>query len=53
MDGDVAPLGALAVRRIGRRPTLLVVSVLCVGQFLWTLYHERDVLGTGTLTAAS
>ena len=25
-----APLGALVVSRIGRRPTLLIVSVLCV-----------------------
>ena len=25
-------------------PTLMVVSVLCVVQFVWTLVHERDVL---------
>ena len=32
-----APLGAFIVNRIGRTSTLLVVSILCVGQFLWTL----------------
>ncbi len=36
-----APLGALVVSRLGRRPTLLFVSLLCVGQFVWTLVHER------------
>ncbi len=39
-----APLGALVVSRIGRRPTLVVVSALCVLQFIWTLIHERGVL---------
>ena len=33
--------GALVVSRLGRRPTLLFVSLLCVGQFAWTLVHER------------
>ena len=36
-----APLGALVVSRIGRRPALLFVSLLCVAQFAWTLVHER------------
>ena len=36
-----APLGALVVSRIGRRPALFFVSVLCVAQFAWTLVHER------------
>ncbi len=36
-----APLGALVVSRVGRRPTLLFVSLLCVAQFVWTLVHER------------
>jgi len=36
-----APLGALFVSRIGRRPALLFVSLLCVAQFAWTLVHER------------
>ena len=39
-----APLGALVVTRIGRRPTVMVVSALCVIQFFWTLVHERSVL---------
>jgi len=47
-----APLGALVVSRIGRRPTLWVVSVLCVGQFVWTLVHERHNLTIWTFSAA-
>jgi uncharacterized membrane protein YfcA len=47
-----APLGALVVSRMGRRSTLMIVSVLCVAQFAWTLYHERDVI-TGASLAAS
>ena len=39
-----APLGALVVSRVGRRPTLIVVSILCVVQFFWTLMHERAAL---------
>jgi uncharacterized membrane protein YfcA len=40
-----APLGAFIVNRIGRTSTLLVVSILCVGQFLWTLQNEWAALG--------
>lgn len=40
-----APLGVYVVERIGRKPTLLVVAVLCVGQFIWTCYAERAALG--------
>lgn len=40
-----APLGAFAVGLIGRKPTLLFVAVLCVGQFVWTCYAERMALG--------
>ena len=40
-----APLGAFIVDRIGRTSTLLVVSILCVGQFLWTLQNEWGALG--------
>ena len=40
-----APLGALVVNKVGRRPTILVVSALCVIQYFWTLIHERSVLG--------
>lgn len=45
-----APLGVFIVARIGRKPTLLVVAALCVGQFVWTLFNEQKTLGiTGTL----
>jgi hypothetical protein len=44
-----APLGAFMVDLIGRKPTLLFVAVLCVGQFLWTCYTERSALGLGGL----
>lgn len=47
-----APLGALVVHRIGRRPTLVLVSLLCVGQFIWTLVHERAVLTAWNFGAA-
>ena len=43
-----APLGVLIVGLIGRRPTLLFVAVLCVGQFIWTCineYHRLQELG--------
>lgn len=47
-----APMGALVVSQIGRRLTLVIVSVLCVGQFFWTLVHEREVLTTFSVAAA-
>ncbi|HKJ17799.1 MAG TPA: sulfite exporter TauE/SafE family protein [Xanthomonadales bacterium] len=47
-----APLGALVVDRIGRRTTLVLVSSLCVVQFVWTLVHERSVLTTWTIMLA-
>lgn len=47
-----APFGALVVDRVGRRPTLLVVSGLCVLQFVWTLIHERASLDGWSLSAA-
>lgn len=47
-----APLGALVVSRVGRRPTLVFVSLLCVGQFLWTLVHEREALSAWSLGAS-
>lgn len=40
-----APLGVFIVAKIGRKPTLLVVAALCVGQFVWTLFSEQKVLG--------
>ncbi len=40
-----APLGVFIVGLIGRKPTLLFVAVLCVGQFVWTCHDERAALG--------
>ena len=47
-----APLGAFVVTLIGRKPTLFVVAILCVGQFIWTLYSERAILSVFSLLAA-
>lgn len=47
-----APLGAFIVSRIGRRPTLYVVAVLCVGQFLWAMKEEFLNLGWWGVAAA-
>ena len=47
-----APLGVFIVERIGRKPILLVVAVLCVGQFVWTCYVERAALGLWGLALA-
>ncbi|NND43822.1 MAG: sulfite exporter TauE/SafE family protein [Xanthomonadales bacterium] len=47
-----APLGALIVSRMGRKPTLFVVSLLCLFQFAWTMSDEWHRLGlTGLLLA--
>ncbi len=47
-----APLGVFVVSLIGRKVTLLLVAMLCVGQFLWTCHVERETLGiTGFLIA--
>lgn len=35
-----APLGAVVVNYLPRKPTLLIVSTLCLGQFVWTLFKE-------------
>jgi len=40
-----APLGAFIVGHIGRRPTLMVVAVLCVFQFLWTMQQSFSEIG--------
>lgn len=40
-----APLGTFIVHRVGRTSTLLVVSLLCVGQFFWTIQNEWARLG--------
>jgi len=44
-----APLGAFVVERVGRKPTLLVVSILCGLQFVWMAWHERAQLGASGL----
>lgn len=47
-----APLGAFMVDLIGRKPTLIFVAILCVGQFGWTCYAERAATGvTGFVLA--
>jgi uncharacterized protein len=48
-----APLGVVVVSLVGRKPTLLVVAVLCVGQFVWTCYDERAALGPAGFAAAA
>ncbi|MBB4657792.1 sulfite exporter TauE/SafE family protein [Parvularcula dongshanensis] len=45
-----APFGALVVDRIGRKPTLILVSVLCVAQFAWIVLQEK-VTGPPLLAA--
>lgn len=40
-----APLGVFVVELLGRKPTLLFVAVLCVGQYVWTCYAAWDALG--------
>ncbi|WP_214000977.1 sulfite exporter TauE/SafE family protein [Arsukibacterium sp.] len=47
-----APLGVFIVAKIGRKPTLLVVATLCVGQFIWTLYSEQQRLGLTGMAVA-
>jgi len=47
-----APAGVFVVQRIGRRPTLLVVAVLCVAQFVWTCRLEAEALGAGGILGA-
>ena len=40
-----APLGVFIVNKLGRKSTLYVVAVLCVGQFVWTMHEEIERLG--------
>jgi uncharacterized membrane protein YfcA len=44
-----APLGAFAVARVGRKPTLFAVSIVCAVQFVWMAWHAREQLGAGGL----
>ena len=46
------PIGAYVVSRIGRKPPLFAVAVLCVLQFAWIAFVERSALGLGGLVAA-
>jgi len=47
-----APLGVFVVQFIGRKPTLLVVAALCVGQLVWTLVREQESLGVWGILSA-
>ena len=47
-----APFGAMVVSKVGRKPTLYVVSFLCVVQFAWTLLHERSSLNVWSISAS-
>ena len=47
-----APLGVFVVDVVGRKPTLIFVALLCVGQFVWTCSEERVALGISGLVAA-
>jgi len=47
-----APLGVLIVGLIGRKPTLLFVAALCVGQFVWTCLEEYAALQASGVMAA-
>ncbi len=44
-----APFGAIAVTYLSRTKTLVVTSVLCVGQLVWTVVSQR--VGGATLVA--
>jgi len=39
-----APLGALVVSFIGRKPTLFIVAILCVVQYIWICVIEYPLL---------
>ena len=47
-----APLGAFVVDKVGRAPTLFFVSLLCIGQFAWTMTDEWARLGLVGLACA-
>lgn len=47
-----APLGVFVVEMIGRKPILLFVAVLCVGQFIWTCFAEWPALGVIGVTVS-
>ncbi len=47
-----APFGAFIVNKIGRTPTLIVVAILCLAQFVWTCAEEWRNLGLAGLAVA-
>ncbi len=47
-----APLGAFIVDKIGRKLTLLLVSILCIAQFFFTIHSEWATLGIQGLLLA-
>lgn len=48
-----APLGAFVVSLISRTPTLILVSALCILQFVWTLWQEQVHGLTAVIAIAS
>lgn len=40
-----APFGVYIVAKLGRRTSLMIVSVLCVAQFVWTCQNQWEHLG--------
>jgi len=40
-----APFGVYIVAKLGRKISLMIVSVLCVGQFVWTCQNQWENLG--------
>jgi uncharacterized membrane protein YfcA len=40
-----APFGVFVVNLMGRKPTLVAVSILCLLQFAWMAWNERNGLG--------
>lgn len=48
-----APIGALVVNFMPRSPTLVIVSLLCLGQFVWTCASENLSVMNLTLALVS
>ncbi|MEJ2419282.1 MAG: sulfite exporter TauE/SafE family protein [Exilibacterium sp.] len=48
-----APFGVFVVNLIGRKPTLVCVAFLCMGQYLWTCMTEYRQLGEFGITVCS
>ena len=47
-----APLGVFVVQLVGRKPTLVFVSLLCLLQFAWMAWSERAHLGLWGIAAS-